>query len=159
MSIYPTLLIANRPNHARLLPAVLFSILSVACIGLRFLGSGWLIRRKLSSPLLADVIISSLQLPGEMVNRRSLVFSGTIQFTDIVAVLGWVVLHGPILGAFLAPQLQDGEDSSKLTDHPVLKQKHPDASQGLFTHCSLTYYMCARVLKMGASDFLNTNKY
>lgn len=88
----------------------------------------WLIRRELSSPLLADVIISSLQLPGEMVNRRGLLFSGPVQFTDIVAVLGWVVLHGPILGAFVVPQLQDREDSSKLTDHPVLEPEHPDGS-------------------------------
>lgn len=132
-----------------LLPAVLFSILPLACIYLTFLWSGWLIRRELSPPLLADVVVPSLQLPGEMVNRRGLVFSGPVQLPDIVAVLGWVVRHGSILGAFLALQLQDGEDSSELTDHPVLKH----------ICCPLTYCVHVKGLQIGASDFLNANQY
>lgn len=72
-------------------------------------------------------------------NRCGLVFSGPVQFTDVMAVLGWVVLYGPILGAFLALQLQDREDSSKLTDHPVLEPEHPDGSQGLCAHTDLSF--------------------
>ena len=88
-----------------------------------------LIGRKLSPPLLADVIVPSLHLPGELADRcglvcSGLVCSGAVQLADVVAVFGRVVLLGPSSAAFLTPELQDGEDSSKFTDHPVLKPEH-----------------------------------
>ena len=89
-------------------------------------GFGWLIRWELSSPLLADVIVPSLYLPGEPGDGRGLVPAGLVQLADIVAVLGRVVLHGPNFVAFPTPELQDRKDSSKFTDHPVLKAQHAE---------------------------------
>lgn len=98
------------------------------------LGSGWLKWRELAPPLLADVIIPSLYLPGELGDRCSLVFGGPVQFTDVVAEFGWVILHGSTSAAFLTSELQDGEDASKFTDHPVLKPEDPEDSQYLHQH-------------------------
>lgn len=90
------------------------------------LGSRWLKWRELSTPLLADVVISSLELPGELSDGCVLVLGTSVQLADVVAVFGRVVLHGSGSAAFLTPELQDGEDSSKFTDHPVLKPEHPE---------------------------------
>lgn len=106
-------------------------VLTVHFVCPALLGSGWLKWRELSPPLLADVIIPSPDLPGELGDRCSLVFSGPVQLTDVVAVFGWVILHGSTSVAFLTSELQDGEDSSEFTDHPVLKPEHPEDSQYL----------------------------
>lgn len=63
-----------------------------------------------------------------------MVFGGPVQPADVVAVLGWVILHGSISAAFLASQLQDGEDSSKLADHPLLKPEHPGDALNTSVH-------------------------
>lgn len=107
------------------LPASTLCILGVDHVCLTLLASRWLVRRKLSPPLLADVIIPSLNLPGELGDRCVLVFGVAVQLADVVAVFGWVVLQGASSAAFLTLELQDGEDSSKFTDHPVLKPEHP----------------------------------
>lgn len=107
-----------------MLPVSVHSILRAVCPTLLTL---WrLIWRKLSPPLLADVIIPSLQLPGELGDRSGLVYGGAVQLADVVAVFGRVVLLGSSFAAFLTPELQDGEDSSEFTDHPVLKPEHPE---------------------------------
>lgn len=132
---YQELLRNSKQNkNTESLPVFSLSILPIVCICLTFLGSGRLIRRELSPPFLADIIISCLQLPGELVNRRGLVFGGPVQLADIVAVLGRVILHGSISGAFMASQLQDGEDSSKLADHPVLKPEQPEDAVNTSVH-------------------------
>ncbi len=104
-------------------------------VGPTLLGSRWLKRRELSPPLLADVIIPSLYLPGELGDRSGRLVCGVpVQPADVVAVFGRVVLQGSSSAAFLTPELQDGEDSSELTDHPVLKPEHPEDSQHLHPH-------------------------
>lgn len=108
--------------------------MGVDCVCTTLLGSRWLIRRELSPPLLADVIIPSLYLPGELGDRYWLVFGGPVQLADVVAVFGWVVLQGSSFAAFPTPELQDGEDSSEFTDHPVLKPEHPEDSKHLHPH-------------------------
>lgn len=40
-----------------------------------------------------------------------------------MAVFGWVVLHGLNFDAFLLAELQNGEDTSEFTDHPVLQRE------------------------------------
>lgn len=95
------------------------------------LGSWWLIWRELSPPLLADVIVTSLYLPGELVDRCELVCCGPVQLADVVAVFGRIILQSSSSVAFLTPELQDGEDSSKFTDYPVLKREQPENSEHL----------------------------
>lgn len=58
-------------------------------------------------------------------------FGGPVQLADVVAVFRRVVLHGSRSATFLTLELQDGQDSSEFTDHPVLKPEHPDESQHL----------------------------
>lgn len=95
------------------------------------LGSWWLIVGKLSSPLLADVIVPSLYLPCQLGDRCGLLCCSPVQLADVVAVFGWIVLQGSIFAAFLAPELQDRKHSSKFTDHPVLKPKRSGDSEHL----------------------------
>lgn len=78
-------------------------------------------RRELPAPLLADVTVSPLELPGEARNGRGRVQARLVQPADVVAVFGRVVLHGSNFGAFLVAELQNGEDTSEFTDHPLLE--------------------------------------
>lgn len=87
------------------------------------LGSRGLVMGELAPPPLADVIIPSLNLPGELGDGCGLVLSDPVQPADVVAVFGRIVLHRSSFAAFPTPELQDGEDSSELTDHPVLKTR------------------------------------
>lgn len=110
----------------RSLPGSSDNIFGVDHVRPTLLGSRWLKRRELSTPLLADVIIPSLELPGELSDGGVLVLGGSVQLADVVAVFGRVVLHGSSSAAFLTPELQNGEDSPEFTDHPVLKPEHPE---------------------------------
>ena len=92
-------------------------------------GFWWHIWRELAPPLFADVIVPSLYLPGELGDGGGLVSIPSVQLADVVAVFGRVVVQGSSFAAFPTPELQDGEDSSKLTDHPVLKAEQPEDSQ------------------------------
>ena len=87
------------------------------------LWSHWMKRRKLPAPLFADVTVSSLELPGQTSDGCGRLWARLVQPTDIVAVFGWVVLHGPNFDASPVAELQNGEDTSKLTDHPVLEKE------------------------------------
>lgn len=99
------------------------------------LGFRWLKGWELSTPLLADVVVPSLYLPGELGDRCRLVCSVSVQLADVVAVFRWVVLNGASFVAFLTPELEDREDSSEFTDHPVLKTEQPVRSSTLTTIC------------------------
>lgn len=132
------------------LPGCAHWIMTVNHVCPTLLGSRWLIWRELSPPLLADVIIPSLYLPGELGDRCVLVCGGPVQPADIVAVFRGVVLQDSSFAAFLTPELQDGEDSSKFTDHPVLKPEHPEDSQPPHIWCcvSHTYDYCKALIHL-----------
>lgn len=85
------------------------------------LGSHWLVWRKFTPSLPADVIIAALYLPGELGNRCGLAGCGSVEPTDVVAVLGRVILHSSGSAASVTSELQDREDSAKFTHHPVLE--------------------------------------
>lgn len=78
---------------------------------------------ELAASLSADVTVASLELPGETGDGRGRLQARLVQPADVVAVFGWVVLHGSNLEAFLLAELQDGEDASELTDHPLLQRE------------------------------------
>lgn len=124
----------RRSPNITWLPGFVHSIMGVDRVCPTLLGSWWLIQRELSPPLLADVIIPSLHLPGKLGDRCGLVHGGPVQLADVVAVFGRVVLQGSSFAAFLTPELHDGEDSSEFTDHPVLKPEQPEDSQHLLPH-------------------------
>lgn len=88
------------------------------------LGSGRLVWGEISHPLPADVIMSTLQLPGKLVDRCHLVWIGLAKLANVVTVFGGVILHGMRSAVFLTSQLHDREDSAKFADHPVLKTEH-----------------------------------
>lgn len=79
-------------------------------------------RRELPAPLFTDVAVSSLELPGQTSDGGGRLLARLVQPVDVVAVFGWVVLHGSKLDAFLVAELQNWEDTSKFTDHPVLER-------------------------------------
>lgn len=79
-------------------------------------------RRELPAPLFTDVTVSSLELPGQTSDGGGRLLARLVQPVDVVAVFGWVVLHGSKLDAFLVAELQNWEDTSKFTDHPVLER-------------------------------------
>lgn len=78
-------------------------------------------RRELPAPLFTDVAVSSLELPGQTSDGCGRLLARLVQPADIVAVFGRVVLQGPNFDAFLVSELQNGEDTSKFTDDPVLE--------------------------------------
>lgn len=84
-------------------------------------------RRELPTPLFTDVTVPTLELPGQVSDGCGRLLARLVQPVDIVAIFGWVVLHGSNFDAFLVAQLQNGEDTSKFTDHPVLEGKRERA--------------------------------
>lgn len=79
---------------------------------------------ELAASLPTDVTVASLQLPGETGDGRGHLQARLVQPADIVAVFGWVVLQGSNFEAFLLSELQNGEDASEFTDHPVLQREN-----------------------------------
>lgn len=100
----------------------LITVASFAFVCATPLWSHWVKRRELPAPLFTDVTVSSLELPGQMSDGCGRLLARLVQPADIVAVFGWVVLHGSNFDAFLVAELQNGEDTSKFTDHPVLER-------------------------------------
>lgn len=116
--------VRSRKHH---IPGSAHIIMAVDHVCPTLLGFRWLKRRELSPSLLADVIVPSLYLPGELGHRCGLLCGGPVQLADVVAVFGRVVLQSSSFAALLTPELQDREDSSEFTDHPVLKPEPEDS--------------------------------
>lgn len=96
----------------------------VDCVCAASLWCHCLERGELSTSLSTDVTVASLELPCETSDGRGRLQARLVQPADIVAVFGWVVLHGLNFDAFLLSELQNGEDAPEFTDHPVLQREN-----------------------------------
>lgn len=102
-----------------------FCLITIVIVGFfcaSSLWSHWMKRRELPTPLFTDVTVSPLELPGQTSDGCGRLLARLVQPVDVVAVFGRVVLHGSNFDAFLVAELQNGEDASKFTDHPVLER-------------------------------------
>lgn len=66
-----------------------------------------------------------------------------------MAVFGWVVLHGSNFDAFLVAELQNGEDTSEFTDHPLLEgEKERSCDDGgqctVYNRVKYEYFLVGR---------------
>lgn len=103
----------------RFCPTPIVDFVCAASLRCRCLEGG-----ELATSLSTDVTVTSLELPGETSDGRGRLQARLVQPADVVAVFGWVVLHGANFDAFLLVELQYGEDTSEFTDHPVLQREN-----------------------------------